>query len=855
VTKIKKNKTMKKSLTLIFIISIFSAQLVAQTWNYVTSTSTTFILYGMTFPPSQSTIGYACGMQYTYNADGVIIKTTDGGDNWTTILPTSGDIDGLQGIWFTSDLVGFAAGWNDYFIKTTDGGTTWTPINVGANAWYYKDVEFWDANNGVAVASMNSSTDQAVFITSDGGNTWVPATSGIATASVMGLSYANQNTIYAVGTGGNVYISTDGGHNWTVKSTIPAMLFGVDFADANFGVVGGEEKMFATTDGGTTWSTYTTGYENFYATHALSNGTGYIGGTDENIYVTTDFGANWAFEHNGSGTSSLYRLRETESSALFTCGSQGTIITREAQFGADFSASTDSVCAGNTVVYTDMSQGSITSWNWTFEGGTPATSTDQNPTVTYNTVGTYDVTLEVSDGSMTDTEYKADMITVIDNPIAPDQPTGLTAMCAGDIETYTTQPVSGADSYVWTVDPASAGTISGTGTDGEFVSDPSYTGAYTIKVMANNMCGYGPYSPDLSCTLNFNPAMFVLNEGGGYCSGDPGIEITLDGSETGVDYELFYEGATTGTIIAGTGSPLSFGVHTDQGIYTVTGSTGTCSENMIGTPYIFVEFTPDEGYTPEGPTAACAGSTSEYTTEPIFGADTLYWNLLPADAGTITGSGETISIEWSSDFSGVATLTTQGENQCGIGNESTPLEITISESPSPEVTGLTLVCDEDESEYSTTDNTGSTYEWTVTGGEIISGTETYMINVLWGVPGDGTVQVVESISDDCEGTSELLTITIDDCTGIDEIITTEFNVFPNPVTNILNVNFTIINNENYTITIQNIVGQTINTIHGAGTGSLETIKIDTKNLWEGQYIISIITERGAYSHKNFIVLK
>lgn len=845
---------MKKILTLLAIITILTANLTAQGWNYVTSTGTTFILYGMSFPPSQSTIGYACGMQYTYNADGVIIKTTDGGDNWTTILPTSGDIDGLQGIWFISETVGFAAGWNDYFIKTTDGGATWTPINVGANAWYYVDVEFWDSNNGIAAASMNSPSDQAIFVTSDGGNTWVPATSG-TDVNIMGVSYADQNTIYAVGTDGAVRISTDGGHNWTLKHTLPAMLFGLDFANTTFGVVGAEEKMFATNDGGNTWTTYTTGYENFYAAKAYSDGTGYIGGTDENIYVTTDYGVTWSMEHNGTGTSHLYRIREVESSALFACGSQGTIITKEAQFGADFISDVDSVCVGNAVNFTDMSIGAITSWNWTFEGGTPATSTAQNPSVTYNTTGVYDVTLEVSDGTNTSTEYIADMITVLEDPIAPDQPSGLTTMCAGSTEDYTTQAVAGADSYYWEVDPASAGTISGTGITGTFVSDNSYTGAYTIKVKASNMCGYGPWSPDLSCTLNMNPQAFVLSEGGGYCSGDPGIEITLDGSETGVDYELFYESATTGIIIAGTGNPISFGVHTDQGIYTVTGTTGICTENMIGTPYIFVEFVPEPGYTPEGPEAACAGSITDYTTQEIFGADTLYWNLTPVDAGTIIGSGVNISIEWATDFSGIASLTTNGSNDCGVGNESTALEITISEAPMPEVSGLTLVCDEDEAEYSTNENAGSTYEWTVTGGEIIAGAGTYMINVLWGEAGMGIVQVVESIGDDCTGTSEELEVTIDDCTDIDEIFTSELTIYPNPVSDVLKISFAVISNESYTITAQNMLGQDIVSFVGIGSGSQELYQIDTKELKEGQYFLSVRTENGAYLHKKFIVIK
>ncbi len=165
-------RTIKSSLTIILLL--FSIITFSQTWTDVNSTGTSFLLYGMSFPPGQSTIGFACGMQYTYDAPGVIVKTTDGGNNWTQIWPVSGEIDGLQGIWFTSDLVGFACGWNNYFIKTTDGGATWTPITVGSDVWYYVDVEFWDANNGIALAKMNNpETEQAAFITSNGGSSWV----------------------------------------------------------------------------------------------------------------------------------------------------------------------------------------------------------------------------------------------------------------------------------------------------------------------------------------------------------------------------------------------------------------------------------------------------------------------------------------------------------------------------------------------------------------------------------------------------------------------------------------------------------------------------------------------------------
>ena len=337
---------MKKILLTIFSLSL-AFTISAQGWNYVTSSGTSFILFGMSFPPGQSNIGYACGMQYTYNADGVIVKTTDGGNNWTQVWPASGDIDGLQGIWFINDNIGFAGGWNNYFIRTNDAGITWTPVSCGTNVWYYTDVVFYDANNGVASAYMNSS-DQCVFITSDGGNTWTQASSGIAT-NLMGICYADQNTLYAVSTGA-IYKSTDGGHNWTTISGPAGMYFGIDFANPSFGVIGAEEKIFATNDGGATWSTFTTGYENFYATQAFSDGTAYVGGTDENIYVTNNFGASWSIEHNGPGASHLYRIRYTPDGKLTACGSQGTIIQRAPVLTADFSADNTDICENDVLI-------------------------------------------------------------------------------------------------------------------------------------------------------------------------------------------------------------------------------------------------------------------------------------------------------------------------------------------------------------------------------------------------------------------------------------------------------------------------------------------------------------------------
>ena len=60
-----------------------------------------------------------------------------------------------------------------------------------------------------------------------------------------------------------------------------------------------------------------------------------------------------------------------------------------------FGSSETTGCAPLTVVFDDASVGAF-SWAWEFPGGTPATSTLENPTVVYNVPGTYDVTLTAS---------------------------------------------------------------------------------------------------------------------------------------------------------------------------------------------------------------------------------------------------------------------------------------------------------------------------------------------------------------------------------------------------------------------------------------------------------------------------
>lgn len=88
---------------------------------------------------------------------------------------------------------------------------------------------------------------------------------------------------------------------------------------------------------------------------------------------------------------------------------------------ADFNESATTITAGQTITFTDNSSGPnpINMWNWDFDvtnlgGVSPATANTQGAhVVTYNTPGVYTVSLQVGDGTSTDTRTKNSHITVL----------------------------------------------------------------------------------------------------------------------------------------------------------------------------------------------------------------------------------------------------------------------------------------------------------------------------------------------------------------------------------------------------------------------------------------------------------
>ena len=101
----------------------------------------------------------------------------------------------------------------------------------------------------------------------------------------------------------------------------------------------------------------------------------------------------------------------------------------------DFTADVTEIIEGEQVHFTDLSTQDPTAWSWSFPGGTPSTSTEQNPTVRYNTPGTYSVSLTVSNDNCEISKTINNMI-IVHGTVTADFNADITAICEGQTITF-----------------------------------------------------------------------------------------------------------------------------------------------------------------------------------------------------------------------------------------------------------------------------------------------------------------------------------------------------------------------------------------------------------------------------------
>lgn len=110
---------------------------------------------------------------------------------------------------------------------------------------------------------------------------------------------------------------------------------------------------------------------------------------------------------------------------------------------AGFGSDVVSACPGSEIVFSDQSTGQVTSWTWSFPGGTPATSTQQSPVVVYSATGAYDVTLIVANSEGSDTLTETAYISILSEPVASFE------VVTNGLEAVFTNNSAAADGWQW----------------------------------------------------------------------------------------------------------------------------------------------------------------------------------------------------------------------------------------------------------------------------------------------------------------------------------------------------------------------------------------------------------------------
>jgi len=179
-------------------------------------------------------------------ASGTVLRTEDGGETW--LNQNSGFYNFLTALSFPTPTTGYAAGEGGLIIKTTDGGKTWTQKPTTITSWFY-GVSFVNEKIGTAVTMSGE-----IIRTTDGGDTWISQTSG-TTNGLVGLFFTDANTGTAVGYNGTILRTVNGGSKWTAQSSGTAnFLRAIYFTDSNHGIVAGENGIILkTTNGGSNW--------------------------------------------------------------------------------------------------------------------------------------------------------------------------------------------------------------------------------------------------------------------------------------------------------------------------------------------------------------------------------------------------------------------------------------------------------------------------------------------------------------------------------------------------------------------------------------------------------------------------
>jgi len=322
---------------------------------------------------------------YSTSQFGNVYKSTDGGNSFSGI---TGSIGG-SGAWVTPYTLDptnpntIYLGYEDIW-KSTNGGTTWNTISNFSGSIDLRSLAVAPSDNN----TIYTATYTSIRKTTNGGGSWVDITAGLPNNSITYITVHNLNP-------NTLWVSLSGFTNG--------------------------DKVYKSTDGGSTWTNVSGNLPNLPINCVIyENGTnnGIYVGTDIGIYYKNDDLVQWQAFMTNLPNVIVNELEIHYGSSKIRAATYGRGLWESDLFAAttppvaQFNTLDTSICPGNCSKFTNLTVNLEVQWTWYFPGGTPSTSTDLNPTICYSSVGTYDVSLVVSNPIGIDSLYIPNYIQV-----------------------------------------------------------------------------------------------------------------------------------------------------------------------------------------------------------------------------------------------------------------------------------------------------------------------------------------------------------------------------------------------------------------------------------------------------------
>lgn len=316
-------------------------------------------------------------------------------------------------------------------------------------------------------------------------------------ASIAAIK-TNTNVVY-ISCGSKVYRSTDKGATWTnVSSNLPA----VNIIKIYHDEFSANEAMYVCTAKAV-----------YYKDAGMTNWTN-ISYNLPTVADITDF-----MIYNPGTAASLLRV------SYYGRGVWELPINTSLPPSPSFAANTTTICAGQSVIFSDLSFGSPTSWSWSFPGGSPSTSSVQNPTVTYASSGNYNVTLTVSNSNGSNSATNTSYINVATPQSIPFTEGFTTSVAPANWENFD----KGNDGIKW----MHSTTVGGFGTSSQSAYFDNYNNDVTGKRDELR-------TPKYNFTSSSHPILIFDRAYARYSSVNNDTLAILASTDCGVTYNLLY---------------------------------------------------------------------------------------------------------------------------------------------------------------------------------------------------------------------------------------------------------------------------------------------------------------------------